>query len=562
MVHEMLLQHGADLAHAHLTAEMTSFIKVPGLLRDAAAWISDHIPGQEAVAAAAAVPSGKRTAAVKGSDDVQRVVDYYAKDCPHSQALAPIWNGAADDWNAGQHEAKLVWEQKECYGSDWKPGKDFEECQRESVESFPTIKYYYGKKDQYGEEILVHDDKDRLLDVMSSRADPEAWDRKTAAFGLTPEQEEAGLSAPWDVQPATHFGGGRVVDYFAKECSHCQHLEPVWKSAHKMWLDSHPGKEADVVKWEQKECFGDRWEPGKDYDECVAQGVHSFPTVRFHGNSGDYSEDMLADRSAKNLLQFVNERSQPPEGTDAQQQADAAPIAEENHEIVVPSKASARKAAAAAVEHKAAAASAKVDEHQAPSAAKPKAAQGEVAAAAAAATDTETSAAGLGPPRLVEYMAKDCPHCQTLEPVWKDIQDKWASTGDTSVVFEQKECLGSGWKQGKDFAECQKADIKGFPTIRMYGASSSPSVEYHGKRTTPAILDFVLDNLPGSKPGAKAGMKAVAAEASKLSGKETLKVPAQAAVAPSLLAALYCAPARGRGKSQQVSALARCGGFL
>lgn len=32
--------------------------------------------------------------------------------------------------------------------------------QQEGIESFPTIKYYYGKKDQLGEEILEHSDKD------------------------------------------------------------------------------------------------------------------------------------------------------------------------------------------------------------------------------------------------------------------------------------------------------------------------------------------------------------------------------------------------------------------
>ena len=30
---------------------------------------------------------------------------------------------------------------------DWKKGKDFETCQAEGIESFPTIKYYYGKKE-------------------------------------------------------------------------------------------------------------------------------------------------------------------------------------------------------------------------------------------------------------------------------------------------------------------------------------------------------------------------------------------------------------------------------
>lgn len=28
---------------------------------------------------------------------------------------------------------------------------------------------------------------------------------------------------------------------------------------------------------QEKECFGARWEPGKDYGECQTQGIHSLP---------------------------------------------------------------------------------------------------------------------------------------------------------------------------------------------------------------------------------------------------------------------------------------------
>eukprot|EP00434_Breviolum_minutum_P025827 symbB.v1.2.022832.t1/scaffold2043.1/size110972/6 len=154
---------------------------------------------------------------------------------------------------------------------------------------------------------------DRLLDFVESRADPQAWDQKTAAFGLSAEQEDAGLSASWGdgqyMQPAYRYGGGRLVDYFSQDCVHCQHLKPVWKNAQRMWNEEHPG--ADNVQWEEKECFGPRWEPGKDYGECQAQGIHSFPTVRFHPYNSDDFEDFTAQRTAKNLLNFLDERAAP-----------------------------------------------------------------------------------------------------------------------------------------------------------------------------------------------------------------------------------------------------------
>jgi len=317
----------------HPGASETSFLLVPGSIRQAseslASWVSSHLPGHtgEAPAASDTVASEQVQAAKKLKDEVQRVVDYYAKDCPHSQRLDPIWKTAQSDWKAAGHTAKLLWQQKECYGADWKEGKDFEECQREGVESFPTIKYYYGKKDSLGEEILEHGDKDRLLDFIESRADPQAWDKKAAAFGLTPEQEDAGLSASWGegeyLQPPPHYGGGKVVDYYSKDCVHCQHLDPVWKNAQHMWKEDHPNADTDPVQWEKKECFGDRWEPGKDFGECQAQGIHSFPTVRFHANNSDVFEDFTAQRTAKNLVNFVNERAQMPEDWEQYQQSQA-----------------------------------------------------------------------------------------------------------------------------------------------------------------------------------------------------------------------------------------------
>lgn len=40
----------------------------------------------------------------------------------------------------------------------------------------------------------------------------------------------------------------------------------------------------DSVRWEQKECYGENWAEGKDHDECMKEGIHSFPTVRFFSN--------------------------------------------------------------------------------------------------------------------------------------------------------------------------------------------------------------------------------------------------------------------------------------
>ena len=56
-----------------------------------------------------------------------------------------------------------------------------------------------------------------------------------------------------------------VVEYFAKACPHCVHMAPVWESAANA-AQSAPN--AENVAWVQKECYGDNWAPGKDFDAC------------------------------------------------------------------------------------------------------------------------------------------------------------------------------------------------------------------------------------------------------------------------------------------------------
>eukprot|EP00438_Fugacium_kawagutii_P012596 Skav205749 [mRNA] locus=scaffold2771:56673:66183:- [translate_table: standard] len=61
--------------------------------------------------------------------------------------------------------------------------------------------------------------------------------------------------------------------------------------------------------------------------------------------------------------------------------------------------------------------------------------------------------------KVVEYVAKSCPHCQSMEPIWNDL--KAATASKKNILWEQKECFGKGWGPGKDLEECKKADIQG-----------------------------------------------------------------------------------------------------
>lgn len=69
-----------------------------------------------------------------------------------------------------------------------------------------------------------------------------------------------------------------------------------------------------------------------------------------------------------------------------------------------------------------------------------------------------------------EYFAKSCPHCEHMEPVWA----KAASAGASdAVAWNQKECYGAGWTEGKDLSTCTADGVKEFPTIVMYKTGTS-----------------------------------------------------------------------------------------
>jgi len=401
-----------------------------------------------------------------------RFVEYFAKDCPHCVHFAPTWKHAAQNWEAKHPDAAVMWEQKECFGLGWKPGKDYNECVSDQVESFPTIKFY-SKGDNVGNYLDDDRTEDRLtkfLEEHTGSTTSASHEAKDASGEQVPERSHV-------VDTGSDANGARMVEYFAKSCPHCQHMEPVWKEAAQKWSAEHPGS----VSWEQKECYSDGWANGKDHDECVKEGIHSFPAVRFYGHSSKDLANFEDDRTVSKLLQFTHDHAKPAEEARVEDlQAQAGP---ENK----PSESD-------------------------------QTANGQVEPAVAAAAG---DAASL---KVVAYVAKSCPHCQHLEPVWKDAQAIWK--GKSNVSWEQKECFAEDWKPGKDLDECKKQSVHGFPTIKLYNGSASDGEEFQGDRTASGINNWVRKH---SGPEPADVMKAA---------------PMQAAITPQLFSALLCAPGR------------------
>eukprot|EP00930_Biecheleria_cincta_P056085 TRINITY_DN42269_c0_g1_i1.p1 TRINITY_DN42269_c0_g1~~TRINITY_DN42269_c0_g1_i1.p1 ORF type:complete len:508 (-),score=138.40 TRINITY_DN42269_c0_g1_i1:8-1483(-) len=475
MVYESVLHHGIDILHT--PAVQQAFIKVgPALEKlseaghNLAHWAQDHLPVLSSTASVAAEPKF-------------RFVEYFAKDCPHCQHLEPVWKTAATQWAEKHPDSEVVWEQKECFGPGWMQGKDFQDCEKQAIDGFPTVKLF-SKGDDKG--VFFEDNRtaDGLVKFVEANTTDAAKELSSA--------KEAAVAAVGN----EHWGGGKVVEYFAASCPHCKAVEPVWKQAQQAWAAEHPG-DSDV-RWEQKECWADGWKPGKDREECLQEGVHSFPTIRFISKGGLEARDFDESRSVDKLLAFVKEHATKPE--EEHNAGEAAPAPEPATQ------------------------------------------------AAASAADAETA---VGPVKVVEFVAKSCPHCQHLEPVWKDAQAQWSAGHEGSnVAWEQKECFAEGWKPGKDMEECNRSHVGGFPTIKLYhGESAAPEGgdTFHGPRTAAGLLKWV-DEHSGSPANLEAAPKPEPSVAKLEKSLDTLKqgaVQASLGALPLVTAAL-CGPSAKR----------------
>lgn len=97
----------------------------------------------------------------------------------------------------------------------------------------------------------------------------------------------------------------QLVEFFAKSCSHCRDMAPVWASA------KHTGEAAfPNVEFQAKQCYADNWMPGKDVAFCQEKNIGAFPTLVLYKNNGEHwTAPPLGGNSvearADELLKFV-----------------------------------------------------------------------------------------------------------------------------------------------------------------------------------------------------------------------------------------------------------------
>ncbi|KAI1435988.1 thioredoxin-like protein [Xylaria sp. CBS 124048] len=95
-----------------------------------------------------------------------------------------------------------------------------------------------------------------------------------------------------------------------------------------------------------------------------------------------------------------------------------------------------------------------------------------------------------GKPTLVEFFAPWCGHCKKLAPVYEELGQAYALTGDVQIARVDADAEKS---LGRRFG------IQGFPTLKWFDGKSDQPQEYKGGRDLESLKSFIVEKT-GAKP--------------------------------------------------------------
>lgn len=115
-----------------------------------------------------------------------------------------------------------------------------------------------------------------------------------------------------------------------------------------------------------------------------------------------------------------------------------------------------------------------------------------------------------GKPALVEFFAPWCGHCKKLAPIWEELAETFASTGDkvsiAKVDADEHKELG------------RRFGVQGFPTLKWFDGKSDTPTDYSGGRDLESLSSFIIE-----KTGIKAKAKKIAPSAVSMLTDTTFK---------------------------------------
>jgi len=88
-----------------------------------------------------------------------------------------------------------------------------------------------------------------------------------------------------------------------------------------------------------------------------------------------------------------------------------------------------------------------------------------------------------------DYYAAACPHCQDLDPAWKEAAKQY---GSGPVTFRQIECQDKSWHPVAENAQLC-GNIHAYPTLKLY-AGDHEVATFDDDRTPDKLLSFAKEH--------------------------------------------------------------------
>ncbi|MCJ1314572.1 hypothetical protein MMC25_008254 [Agyrium rufum] len=206
------------------------------------------------------------------------LVEFFAPWCGHCKTLAPIYEELAASFISVSDKVSIA----KVDADDHKAlGKRF------GIGGFPTLKWFDGKSET-PEDYKGGRDLESLTKFVSDK------------IGVKPKSKKASPSAVQiltDKSFAEEIGGEKdiIVAFTAPWCGHCKTLAPIWETV----AQDFAQESSVVVAKVDAEAENSK-------ATANAQGVTSYPTIKFFSKGSKTPHDYTGGRSEKDLLDFLN----------------------------------------------------------------------------------------------------------------------------------------------------------------------------------------------------------------------------------------------------------------
>jgi protein disulfide-isomerase A6 len=209
------------------------------------------------------------------------LVEFFAPWCGHCKSLAPVYEQLASDFSFAKDKLSIA---KVDADAEKSLGKRF------GIQGFPTIKYFDGKSEK-PEDYSGGRDLESLTEFLIKKT------------GIKPKKAKAPVSQVEMLTDKTfkeQIGGEKdvIVAFTAPWCGHCKTLAPIWE---KVAQDFANEPNVVIAKVDA--------EADNSKATAQAQGVSSYPTIKFFPKGTTEPEAYSGGRTEQDLVTFMNSKA-------------------------------------------------------------------------------------------------------------------------------------------------------------------------------------------------------------------------------------------------------------